>query len=65
LQYIINNKQNLEHELLERQQALRYRKVTAEDCIELALLRERLNMFNQVTRDIATILKLGTYKDFE
>ncbi len=65
LQYIINNKQNLEQELIERQQALRYRKITVEDCIELALCRERLNMFNQVTRDIATILKLGTYKDFE
>ncbi len=65
LQYIINNKQNLEQELIERQQALRYRRITVEDSIELALCRERLNMFNQVTRDIATILKLGTYKDFE
>lgn len=65
LQYIINNKQNLEQELRERQQAIRYRKITVEDCLDLALCRERLSMFNQVTRDISAILKLGTYKDFE
>lgn len=65
LQYIVNNKQELEQELRERQQNLRYRKISVEDCLELALCRERLSMFNQVTRDIATILKLGTYKDFE
>ncbi len=65
LQYIINNKQLLEQELRERQQALRYRKISVEDCMELALCRERLNMFNQTTRDIVSLLKLGNYKDFE
>lgn len=65
LQYIVNNKQNLEQELRERQQSIRYRKITVEDCLDLALCRERLNMFNQVTHDICAILKLGTYKDFE
>lgn len=65
LQYIVHSKQELEQELRERQQSIRYRKITVEDCIDLALCRERLNMFNQTTRDIVALLKLGTYKDFE
>lgn len=65
LQYIVHNKQELEQELREHQQTLRYRKISVTDCMELALCRERLTMFNQVTRDIVALLKLGTYKDFE
>lgn len=65
LQYVVHNKQELEQELRERQQSIRYRKITVEDCIDLALCRERLAIFNQVTRDIVALLKLGTYKDFE
>ena len=65
LQYIVNNRQELEQELRELQQNVRYRKVSVNDCLELALCRERLSMFNQVTRDIVSLLKLGNYKDFE
>lgn len=65
LQYIVHSKQELEQELRERQQSIRYRKITVEDCIDLALCRERLATFNQVTKDIVALLKLGTYKDFE
>ena len=65
LQYIVNNKQALEEELRELQQRIRYRKISVDDCLELALCRERLFMFNQTTRDIVALLKLGTYKDFE
>lgn len=65
LQYIVNNKQALEQELRELQQNIRYRKISVNDCMELALCRERLSMFNQVTRDILSLLNLGTYKDFE
>lgn len=65
LQYIVNNKQALEQELRELQQNIRYRKISVNDCLELALCRERLSMFNQVTRDILSLLNLGTYKDFE
>lgn len=65
LQYIVNNKQALEEELRELQQRIRYRKISVDDCLELALCRERLSMFNQTTRDIVALLKLGTYKDFE
>lgn len=65
LQYIVNNKQALEEELRELQQRIRYRKISVDDCLELALCRERLSTFNQTTRDIVALLKLGTYKDFE
>lgn len=65
LQYIIHNRQALEQELQELQQNVRFRKVNVNDCLELALCRERLNMFDQTTRDIVALLKLGTYKDFE
>lgn len=65
LQYIIHNRQVLEQELQELQQNVRFRKVNVNDCLELALCRERLNMFEQTTRDIVALLKLGTYKDFE
>lgn len=65
LQYILHNKQELERELRERQQSLRYRKISVTDCMELALCKERLLMFEQTTRNIVALLKLGTYKDFE
>ena len=48
LQYIVNNKQALEEELRELQQRIRYRKISVDDCLELALCRERLSMFNQL-----------------
>lgn len=65
LQYIVHNRQELEQELRELQQNLRYRKINVNDCLELALCKERLSVFDQTTRDIVALLKLGTYKDFE
>jgi len=65
LQYIINNRQELERELIELQQRLRYRNITINDNIEMMLCRERFDTFDQVTKDIVALLKLGTYKDFE
>lgn len=65
MQYIMNNKQELEGEVKELQNKLRYRKIDVTDCTDLMLCRQRLDTFNTVTKDIVALLHLGTYKDFE
>lgn len=65
MQYIMNNKQEQEAELRELQNKLRYRRIDVDDCIELMLCKERFETFTRVTKDIVSLLHLGTYKDFE
>lgn len=64
-QYIINNHSNLEEELRELQQRFRYRKADINDCIEMMLLKQRLETFKQVTTDIVHLLNLKKISDFE
>lgn len=56
--YIYNNRSRLEYEVRELQSNLRYRQIDVVDCIETACAIERLNTFNQTTKDILTLLNL-------
>lgn len=62
LQYILNNKHILEEELRELEQRSRYRKTTILDHLEIILLKQRIEEFNRVTRDIYHLLGLEKYK---
>lgn len=56
--YILNNRFYYEEQIQQFQCNLRFRKVTLQDCIELASLIDRYETFLQVTNDILIILKL-------
>lgn len=62
LQYILNNKHRLEEELRELEQRTRYRKTTILDHLEIILLKQRIEEFNRVTRDIYHLLGLEKCK---
>lgn len=59
LEYIFNRRIFLENELKQLQENVRFRPVYAVDCLELIIARERLEMFNEVSKDILHILKLN------
>lgn len=56
--YIYNNRIRLEDYVRELQTSMKFRKVGVNDCIELALAMERLEMFIQVTKDIRALLEI-------
>ena len=58
LNYIINNRCYLKHDIDKLTQALRYRPVDAVDCLELSLALERYNTFCEYSKQILTLLKL-------
>lgn len=57
--YIYRNKQRLEYEVSILQNNIRFRKVDIADCMELACALQRLETFNEVTKHIRLLLKLG------
>ena len=57
--YIYNNRQRLEDEISQMQTNLRFRKIDLNDCIELALAKQRLETFVEVTGHIIQLLNLG------
>ena len=56
--YCVNYRQRLENDIKQLQTNLRYRKVDAVDCLELALAIERLNCFNEYCRHTNEIFKI-------
>ena len=56
--YVVNHRQHLENDIKQLQTNLRYRKVDAVDCLELALAIERLNCFNEYCRHTKEIFKI-------
>ena len=63
--YIYNQRQQLESELLQAQTNIRYRRIDVVDCTELTCTIERLNTFNQVTKDIMNLLRLTERSETE
>ena len=57
--YILHNKQALEEEISTMQTNLRFRRVDLTDCIELALAKQRLDTFNEVTGHIQALLNMN------
>lgn len=56
--YVVNYRQRLENDIKQLQTNLRYRKVDAVDCLELALAIERLNCFNEFCSHTNEIFKI-------
>lgn len=57
-EYIFNRRLYLENDIKQLQENIRFRSVSSVDCFELIIARERLAMFEEVTRDVSHILKL-------
>lgn len=56
--YIYNNRVELEHEVRQLQNNIRFRNVDIADCMELICALQRLETFKEVTDHIMILLKL-------
>lgn len=56
--YIYNNRVQLEHEVHQLQNNIRFRSVDVADCMELICSLQRLDTFIEVTDQIMILLKL-------
>lgn len=56
--YVVNQRQYLENDIRQLQSNVRYRRIDAVDCMELALAIERLNCFNEFARHTTEIFKI-------
>lgn len=63
-QYLINERDRLEGEVVQLRQNLRMRDVDAVDCLELALALERLNAFIDYSNHAASIFNLNVPADY-
>lgn len=56
--YIYNNRVQLEHEVHQLQNNIRFRRVDVADCVELICALQRLDTFKEVTNHVMMLLKL-------
>ncbi len=56
--YIYNNRVQLEHEVLQLQNNIRFRKIDVADCVEMICALQRLETFKETTNHIMILLKL-------
>ncbi len=61
--YVVNQREHLENDIKRLQTNLRYRRVDAVDCMELALAIERLNSFNEFASHATEIFKIMSGND--
>lgn len=59
MMYINNNRDKLQEDVRQLQQRIRYRNADAVDCLELSLALERLNAFEEFSRQATAILRLS------
>lgn len=59
MSYIYNNRVQLEHEVHQLQNNIRFCRIDVTDCMELICALQRLDTFIEVTNDIMNLLKLG------
>ncbi len=57
--YILRNNIELEYEVKQLQNNVRFRNIDVADCVELACAIQRLETFNEVTGHIRILLNLG------
>lgn len=60
--YVLNQRDTLEKDIEQLQSNLRFRKISQIDCLELVIAQERLNTFNDVVRDVNSILKVTKHE---
>lgn len=56
--YVYNNRIQLEHEVHQLQNNIRFRKIDVADCVEMICAIQRLETFIEVTNQIMILLKL-------
>ncbi len=56
--YVYNNRVQLEHEVHQLQNNIRFRKIDVADCVEMICALQRLETFIEVTNQIMILLKL-------
>lgn len=56
--YVYNNRIQLEHEVHQLQNNIRFRKIDVVDCVEMICALQRLETFIEVTNQIMILLKL-------
>lgn len=56
--YVYNNRIQLEHEVHQLQNNIRFRKIDVADCMEMICALQRLETFIEVTNHIMLLLKL-------
>lgn len=56
--YVYNNRIQLEHEVHQLQNNIRFRKIDVADCVEMICAIQRLETFIEVTNHIMILLKL-------
>ncbi len=61
MEYLNNTHDNLQEEIRVLQQRVRYRECDVMDCVELLLAIERLNVFDEFSRNAKAILQLTPY----
>lgn len=59
MSYLYNFRVSLERSLSEMQSRIQCREVSETECLELALLKERSNTFNEISGHLSALLKLG------
>lgn len=59
LAYFLNYRTVLEGDVTQLRNNIRYRSVDQVDCLEMALALERLNAFDNFTKNVRAILHLG------
>ena len=65
IQYIQNNLDLYQNDVIKLKQHLRYRNIDVNDCIELSLSIERLAAFEKFSRDIMALLNLTSGEENE
>ncbi len=63
-QYIMNERDRLEHEVIQLRQNIRYRDVDCVDCLELSLALERLSAFIDFSSKAIQIFNLSVPADY-
>lgn len=58
VEYIQNNHDFYENDVINLKQQLRYRNIDVNDCVELSLAIERLQAFEKFSRDVMNLLHL-------
>lgn len=64
-QYLLNERDRLENDVINLRQNLRYRNIDAVDCMELSLAMERLNCFDDFCNHAIAIFKLTCPADYK
>ncbi len=59
MMYLMNTRDRLENDVVNLRQQLRYRNVDVVDCLELLLSLERLNIFNEIEKNVRALLNLS------